>query len=154
MKRKPAPASHPRKQIHLDQRRNEVKQNRIAVASFVILAALSAIAQSGPQKPFETMKSLAGNWEGKNSLGEPVQVSFRATAGGSAIMSEIQGRRANMITMIHMDADRLLLTHYCEAGNQPRMQASASPDGRTIAFDFVDATNLVSQDAGHMHRVV
>ncbi|HZP00721.1 MAG TPA: hypothetical protein VFD30_10540, partial [Terriglobia bacterium] len=45
-------------------------------------------------------------------------------------------------------------THYCEAGNQPRMQATASPDGRTITFDFVDATNLASPDAGHMYRVV
>jgi len=54
----------------------------------------------------------------------------------------------------HMDGDRLLLTHYCEAGNQPRMSATASPDGKTITFNFLDATNLISPDAGHMHRVV
>jgi hypothetical protein len=29
-----------------------------------------------------------------------------------------------------------------------------SPDGRTITFTFLDATNLSSPDAGHMHRVV
>jgi hypothetical protein len=56
--------------------------------------------------------------------------------------------------MIHMDGGRLLLTHYCAAGNQPRMQASASPDGKTITFNFLDATNLASPEAGHMHRVV
>ena len=60
----------------------------------------------------------------------------------------------NMITMIHLDGDRLLLTHYCGAGNQPRMKATTSPDGKSISFDFVDATNLASPDAGHMHRVV
>jgi hypothetical protein len=135
-----------------------MKLNRFVTATFVVLAALSATAQSGQQKPFDTMKSLTGNWEGKNSMGAPVQVSYHLTAGGSALMSdiqaEIQGRHEDMITMIHMDGNRLLLTHYCGAGNQPRMLASASPDGKTVTFDFLDATNLASPDAGHMYRVV
>ena len=46
------------------------------------------------------------------------------------------------------------MTHYCGAGNQPRMKATASPDGKTITFEFLDATNLASPQAGHMHRVV
>jgi hypothetical protein len=46
------------------------------------------------------------------------------------------------------------MTHYCGAGNQPRMKATASADGKTITFDFLDATNLASADAGHMHRMV
>jgi hypothetical protein len=59
-----------------------------------------------------------------------------------------------MISMFHMDGKRLLMTHYCAAGNQPRMQAQASPDGKTLTFEFVDATNLDSPDAGHMQRMV
>ncbi len=135
-----------------------MKMNRFAVATFVMVAALAAAAQSGLQKPFDTLKSLTGSWQGKNSQGEPVQVSYRVTANGSALMSEItgqiQGHEHDMVTMIHMDGGRLLLTHYCATGNQPRMQASASPDGKTITFDFLDATNLASPDAGHMQRVV
>ena len=69
-------------------------------------------------------------------------------------MSEITGHGENMISMIHFDgANRLLLTHYCGAGNQPRMQASASPDGKTITFNFLDATNLDSPQSGHMDHV-
>ncbi len=34
------------------------------------------------------------------------------------------------------------------------MSASTSADGKTISFDFVDATNLATPDAGHMERVV
>jgi hypothetical protein len=56
--------------------------------------------------------------------------------------------------MIHLDGDRLLMTHYCGAGNQPRMKATLAPDSKSIAFDFLDATNLASADAGHMHHVV
>ena len=135
-----------------------MKRTAVAVTTFTLLAALAAFAQSGGQKSFDTMKSLAGNWEGKNTMGVTAQVSFRLTANGSVLMSEIQnpmqGHAEDMVSMIHMDGDRLLLTHYCPTGNQPRMQASASPDGKSITFDFVDATNLASRDAGHMQSVV
>jgi hypothetical protein len=134
-----------------------MKPKYFALAGFVLVAALCAVAQS-PQKSFDAMKSLTGTWTGKNSMGGPIQVSYRTTAGGSAVLGEIQmetqGHSEDMISMIHMDGGRLLLTHYCEAGNQPRMSATASPDGKTITFNFLDATNLSSPDAGHMHRVV
>lgn len=133
-------------------------RNHVVVFAFVLLAALAGRAQSGGQKPFDLMKSLSGNWEGKSSAGAPVHVSYKVTAGGSAIMSEIQsevqGKSEDMISMIAMDGDRVLLTHYCSAGNQPRMQASTSPDGKSVTFKFVDATNLASPDDGHMDHVV
>ena len=71
-------------------------------------------------------------------------------------MSEIEGQgHEDMISMIHLDgANRLVMTHYCGAGNQPRMAATTSPDGKTFTFDFFDGTNLASPDAGHMRRVV
>ncbi len=68
-------------------------------------------------------------------------------------MSEIKGHE-DMISMFNLDGDRLLMTHYCGAGNQPRMVASTSPDGKTLTFDFLDATNLASPDDGHMTRLV
>jgi hypothetical protein len=130
------------------------KSNRTPLAVFVMLAATFALAQTGAQKSFDQLKSLAGTWEGKNSRNEPLQVSFRVTANGSAVLSEITGRGEDMITMFHLDGpNKLVLTHYCPSGNQPRMQASTSPDGKTITFNFMDATGLDSLDAGHMHRV-
>lgn len=127
---------------------------RIALALFVILAAIAAAAQSDTQKSFDQLKSLAGMWEGKNSQGEPLQVSFRVTSNGSAVMSEIMGHGEDMVSMIHFDGpDKLMLTHYCASKNQPRMVGNGSPDGKTITFNFLDATNLASPDAGHMQRV-
>ena len=124
-----------------------------AVFLMALLAGPTLFAQSGSQKSFEKLKSLEGVWEGKAPNGEAVRVSYRLTANGSALMSEIESEH-NMITMFHMDADRLLMTHYCAAGNQPRMKATSSPQGNSIAFDFLDATNLVNPQAGHMHRAV
>ncbi|HEY6066377.1 MAG TPA: hypothetical protein VIY96_09490 [Thermoanaerobaculia bacterium] len=58
-----------------------------------------------------------------------------------------------MLTVFHLDGDRLLLTHYCVARNQPRLEATEiSPDLSTITFTFRDGTNLASRDAGHMDK--
>lgn len=119
-----------------------------------ILAAAPAMADSSPaQKTFDQIKALAGTWEGKTAKGQSVKVSFRMTANGSAVMSEIMGDE-DMITMFNLDGDRLLMTHYCAAGNQPRMVAASSPDGKSVSFEFLDATNLEGPHAGHMHHVV
>lgn len=132
-----------------------MKRFRSAAVVAAVLCASFALADSNAAKTFDTLKALEGNWEGKNSKGQTLQVSFRMTAGGSALMSEIHGQGPeNMITMFHMDGDRLMMTHYCGAGNQPRMTATLAPDGKSVAFEFIDATNLASPDAGHMQHVV
>jgi hypothetical protein len=127
----------------------------LRIAACIMLFTTAVFAQSDAQRSFDQLKSLAGSWEGKNSIGNPVQVSYRMTAGGSALMSEIVGHGETMISMINFDGpNRLLLTHYCTVGNQPRMQASASPDGKTITFNFLDATNLDNPQSGHMDHIV
>ena len=123
----------------------------------VIIAAIAltafASAQTDAQKAFTAIKALPGTWEGNTSQG-PVEVTFKTVSDGSAVMSEILGH-ADMISMFHLDGpNKLVLTHYCSTGNQPRMQASASPDGKTITFNFFDATNLSAPDAGHMQKMI
>jgi hypothetical protein len=133
-----------------------MKSLRIVLSLMLLFTATAALCQTAAQKSFDQLKSLTGTWEGKNSQGKPLKVTFRDTAGGSALMSEIVGEgHEDMISMIHLDGpDRLLLTHYCGAGNQPRMNATTSPDGKTVTFEFFDATNLATPDAGHMQRLV
>jgi hypothetical protein len=136
-----------------------MKSLRITLSLCLLLAATGAFAQTSAQKSFDQLKTLTGSWEGKNTEGKPLRVVFRDTAGGSALMSEIEGEghegHEDMVSMFHLDGpNRLLITHYCGAGNQPRMIASNSPDGKTFTFEFLDATNLATPDAGHMKSVV
>ena len=126
-----------------------MKSARILLPLLII--ASSAFAQS--QKSFDLMKSLAGTWEGKTSNGQTATETYRVASNGSVVMSEIPGHD-NMISMYTVDGSRLLMTHYCSMGNQPRMAATLDPDGKTLNFEFVDATNLASPDAGHIHRAV
>jgi hypothetical protein len=119
-----------------------------------LLLSTAALAQSRAQTEFAQLKSLAGSWEGKTAKGQPVKVDYQLTSGGSALMSTIH-EHGDMISMFHLDGpDKLLLTHYCSMGNQPRMVATTSPDGKTVTFKFLDVTNLSSPDFGRMDSVV
>ena len=114
----------------------------------VVLMSLStvAFAQSDAQKSFDKLKTLAGSWEGHVTTvppqadieGKITHASLRVTSMGNAIVHEMtgEGRPDDPITMLYLDGDRLLLTHYCDAGNRPRMTGKMSPDGKTVEFDF------------------
>ena len=65
------------------------------------------------------------------------------------------GSESEMVTIYHPDGDRLMMTHYCSAHNQPRMRSqSVSTEIKNITFDLVDVTNLSAPDAGHMKKLV
>ncbi|HXM10580.1 MAG TPA: hypothetical protein VN946_11580 [Terriglobales bacterium] len=132
----------------------KLARNLATVAAIVMIVFSSnlVMAESDAHKSFELLKGMEGNWAGKNSQGHAIQVTFRETAGGSALMSEIHGDGPeNMVTMFHMDGDRLLMTHYCGAGNQPRMKVISS-DAKSVSFEFLDGTNIGPGD-GHMQHV-
>jgi hypothetical protein len=123
---------------------------------YLLLVSLSTLtfAQSDAQKSFDKLKTLAGAWQGSYE-GKPMQATLRVTSMGNAIVHEMKGEGPDdPITMFYMDGDRLLLTHYCDAGNRPRMAAKLSPDGKTLEFDLVDVGNYSSTQGGHMQHAV
>ncbi len=123
----------------------------------VVLMGLStmAFAASGAEKSFDNLKTLAGSWEGTFD-GKPMQVSLRVTSMGNTLMHEMKlaGRQDDPITMLYLEGDRLLLTHYCDAGNRPRMAARKKPNDKTVEFDFLDVANFSSAQGGYMRRAV
>src|SRR5215470_6521430 len=131
-----------------------MKSIRVVVTA--LLFSAYAFAAPSAQQSFDELKTLAGNWQGKASDGSPVEVSFKVMGNGSSVVSEIYSHKHSdsMVSVFHMDKERLLITHYCGAGNQPRMQATTSPDGKTITFDFIDGTNILPSQIGHMQKLI
>jgi hypothetical protein len=132
-------------------------------------APKAAAPKSEAQTTFDTLKTLAGEWEGsvtvdppmpKMTDGKALHVSMRVTSRGNALVHELQEagtpldatRYDHPVTMLYLDDDRLTLIHYCDAGNRPRMTGKMSPDGRTVEFDFADISG--STRYGHMHHAV
>jgi hypothetical protein len=62
------------------------------------------------------------------------------TSRGSAIMHDAFMASTNKITMIYLEGDRLLLTHYGGEGNRPRFEGKLSADGKSIEFSFLDVS--------------
>jgi hypothetical protein len=133
---------------------------RFALSLAVLTLSTMVFAQSDAQKSFDEMKSLAGAWEGRLTVvppqpdldGKVMQVSLRVTSMGHTLMHEAtgSGRPDDPITMFVVEGDRLLLTHYCDADNRPRMVGKMSPDGKTVDFEFLDVSGNLQY--GHMQH--
>lgn len=142
-----------------------MKIHRIVLPAVLAILATTACAQSSAPPPpeaktvaeqsFDALKTLAGNWQGTMD-GKAAHVTLRTTSMGHTLMHEMRsdGAPDDPITMLTLDGSRLLMTHYCDAGNQPRLVGTVSPDGKTFTFDFVSATNLLPTQEGHMQHVV
>ena len=131
-----------------------MKTFRAVAIGMLMLAAAFSWAESDAQKALDRFKSMAGTWNGKGTHGETSEVTYSLIAGGTSVMADIKMGDEAMTSLFYVDGGRLLMTHFCPSNNQPRMQAAISPDGRTVTFDFLDATNLSSPQAGHMHKAV
>ena len=131
-------------------------------------AAQSDAQKSDAQKSFDQLKTLAGAWHATVTMeppmkemgdGKTVDVSLRVTSRGNALVHEMgetgkddPTKYDHPVTMFYLDGDRLLLTHYCDAGNRPRMAARVSPDGKTVEFDFLDVAG--NTQYGNMYHAV
>jgi hypothetical protein len=125
--------------------------------------------QTEAQKAFTILKSLAGTWEGpvqmdaqlrEHAKGAPetVKVLLRVTSRGNALVHEMGDlnpaddptKYDHPVTMFYLQDGKLLLTHFCDAGNRPRMTAKISEDGKRIDFDFLDVSG--STQYGNMQH--
>ena len=146
-----------------------MKSLRSVLTFTLALLSTTAFAQSDAQKSFTSLKSLAGTWQGPVTVDPPqpgmgngtlVQTSLRVTSRGNALVHEMKDaakaddptRNDHPVTMFYLENDRLILTHYCDAGNRPRMAARTSPDGKKVEFDFLDVSG--GTERGHMEHAV
>jgi len=131
-----------------------MKLHRAAAVFMLVFCSTSLLAQSDAQKVLDRFKIMVGTWEGKSPKGQTSEVRYQLVAGGTAVMGESHMIGDDMTSMFYVDGGRLMMTHFCPSGNQPRMQATISPDLKTVTFEFMDATNLAGPQTGHMHRAV
>ena len=115
------------------EKENPMRSVRKYLVLFMALVSLASVgwAASKNQPEFDKIKSLAGSWEGKGPDGGSVYLNYKVVSGGTAVMESItEGPGNQMLTLYYLDGDHLMMTHYCSAGNQPRMRAEDSGAGR------------------------
>lgn len=118
----------------------------------VFAATTPASAAALDEQAFENLKSLAGDWYGQPSPDPNVPaLSYRVTAGGSAVIATIfPGLPHEMVTVYTLDRGKLVLTHYCAAGNQPVMELQPDSTAKKMHFEYVRGGNMKSRREGHM----
>ncbi|HEY8131562.1 MAG TPA: hypothetical protein VII12_06690, partial [Thermoanaerobaculia bacterium] len=122
----------------------------LSAIAVLLTIAIAASAEAGSTATFAQMKSLVGEWKAVQE-GVPVTETYKLTANGSALMAETRAaNEPSMITMITVDGDRLIATHYCIAGNQPQMVATAPDDlHKGVAFTLERVTGMKTADDWH-----
>jgi hypothetical protein len=131
-------------------------------------AQAPAVPESAAQKSFDAIKALAGTWEGVVKVDPPVPsmeatrmtITMRVTSRGNVLVHEMQEagtpldptRYDHPVTVFYLDGDHLVLTHYCDAGNRPHMEAETSSNAKKVEFDLLDVSG--GNKHGHMHHAV
>jgi hypothetical protein len=106
---------------------------------------VAAAANDAKPDLWAQVKSLAGKWTVPASdehKTPEMEVEFRVTsAGGSMVETMFAGTPMEMVNVYTRDGDAVVVTHYCAAGNAPRMKLTAIQDGK-MKFEFLDGTNI------------
>ena len=132
----------------------------LSLVLVALLLATASLAGSAPANPsndaaagFARLKALAGEWEATVD-GKKAHLTYEVIAGGNSVVEHVSvADMPDMLTVYYLDGNRILLTHYCMEGNQPRMEArSFDPQSGELRFQFLDITNLANANAGYMHN--
>ena len=94
-------------------------------------------------KAFDRLKGLVGTWTSPLPDGQTIRLAYRLIANDTVLVeTQTSPSGRETLTLFHLDGTRVVATHYCAQGNQPRLRLSSKPDATPLVFDFHDATNL------------
>ena len=129
----------------------------VAVVLLSGCAPMQVVTSSGQtaEDLFSRFRSLEGSWTSTPDSAEmpPSTVTYHTIANGSAVVETVfAGTPHEMISVIFMDEDRLLMTHYCAARNQPHLIARKITDDSVHFFtdhvtNHADPNNLYMGEA-------
>lgn len=135
----------------------------VGLLSFALLAGCSSgskvkvvSAATAEQRAttLDQVKALEGTWVGKDEKGvEQVMAIFSVGSAGTSVREIMfPGTPHEMTNMYHMDGGTLVMTHYCAAGNQPRLRSLKSAPGR-IEMVADSVTNFTTANEYYMGRL-
>lgn len=131
------------------------------VAAAAKVAEKPAVPSSATLSAFEKIKSLVGEWEARDGVsygGKPIRVSYKIVSNGTGVMedySQVGVDLIEMVTVYHLDGDKLALTHFCAVNNQVRLRAEPPVEGANeLRFSYVDASNLSVSHRDVMNNLV
>jgi hypothetical protein len=128
------------------------------LTAIMVLALAQGASGQTPVAPIEAaaafarLSALAGTWSGTWANGRAHSVTYRLSAGGTVLVETwALGPDRESMTVYHLDGQRLLATHYCPQGTQPRLVLAAGIDPGRLDFTLLDGANLDVPGRSHQH---
>jgi len=135
-----------------------------ATLAWALGAALLGAAETATPSStaFGWLKGLSGKWHGKAEWSGGRTGAYDLTAvytisGHSAVVeSLVSDGMTTMTTVYHEDGSDLRMTHYCMAGNQPRLKSTEIDLAKKMVhFKMIDMTGRQGPHVGEAEvRVV
>ena len=124
------------------------------ILTLLMTTGVNANTRVNVVEAFDEMKSLVGIWHKEGAENSNFVVSFELIANNSVLVETwLRKGKKHSFTMYHLDNEKLMATHYCPQGNQPRLLLTESSTINNLNFSFLDATNLVDLADSHQHSL-
>lgn len=120
-----------------------------ALVAVTALWATSAFADADTD--FARFKALQGRWS--------IEAGGRAL---STVMTYDVGSKGSIVTeqfgkelsVIHRDGPALVMIHFCDGGNQPRLRLQPQVEPGVYRFEMYDITDLARPEDPHVQRII
>ena len=122
---------------------------KVGILLFLMLAASAALGSS--ESAFETFNGFEGKWtirSGQKAL--PIEMTYDSGSKES-IVTEQFGKE---LSVIYLDGENLLMTHFCNVGNQPRLRLKEGGQPGVLEFDMFDITNAKTPGDAHVQKII
>jgi len=130
--------------------------------SVIVLYCSTAFADAAKMPPpytgskaLETVKSLAGTWNGTvkhiDGKEEKVEVIYKVTSNGSAVIETIFTGTPMEMTSVYFDKDgTLTMTHYCSVANRPELKLTKEGK-KSLSLSYAGGEGLDPKKDMHIH---
>ena len=123
---------------------------RSAGILLLLIHALSSAAGTS-ETAFNRLQGLRGKWA-IHSEGKALSIEMTYDIGSKgSIVTEQFGKE---LSVFYRDGQDVVMIHFCNAGNQPRLRLKQSSRADLLEFEMFDITNLKTPDADHVQRII
>ena len=101
--------------------------------TIVIILSFAFVRSQDDKRAFQDLKQLEGKWVGTLNLSDgsskPINLNYSIRSNGSALVEESNEGGVEMMTIINLQKDKILSTHYCGGMNRPVAELQSNKMG-------------------------
>lgn len=115
-----------------------------------VIISSDSLSYADTKSAFDFFKSLKGIWTiHENGKILPIKMTYDLGSRDSVITEQF----GKELSVFYTDKTDLLMTHFCNRGNQPRLKYAPMQTANFYEFKLVDITNLANEGDPHVQSI-